>query len=192
LGHHFPSVVKYREELTNSYVNRAIGQTATGQLAAALQAIRRARALAEQLRAEHPDNRRYRELSALAAAAEPSILAKQGDYRQAAAVAGKVAQRPALDDLTRYNLACAWSLTCEAVARDPHLTAAERQRLTDAYAAQALNLLARARDNGMFGAKGNLDALKTDEDLNALRKRSDFRKFLEDVEKAQTGGRSSP
>ena len=180
----FPSVINYREQMVTVYANQAISQMASGRLAGALQSVRSAQVVADQLLAEHPNIPRYRETSAYVATVEPSILAKQGDYLAAAAAARKIGERPALDDLTRFNLACAWSLTCQAAALDQQLTPAERQLLVDEYATLALQWLAKVRDNGMFAAKGAFDALNSDDDFSVLRTRSDFQRFVEEVAKA--------
>jgi tetratricopeptide (TPR) repeat protein len=103
-------------------------------------------------------------------------LARAGDHVRAAAEAGDLAAIEALPANTVYNLACVLSLCAAAVKDDT--------ALADRYGARALELLARARALGFFNAAANVEHLATDADLNALRERDDFRKFVEGLPKS--------
>lgn len=68
------------------------------------------------------------------------------------------------------------------VAADPKLTAAQRQELTDAYAAAALKLLRQAVDHG-FRDAGELQSTPA---YDPLRERPEFRQLLEELRKGKT------
>jgi hypothetical protein len=57
-------------------------------------------------------------------------------------------------------------------------------KLADQHAARAIALLRRAQGAGHFQEAANGSHLKTDPDLNGLRQRNDFQKFLAEVEAA--------
>jgi hypothetical protein len=82
-------------------------------------------------------------------------------------------------------LACAYSLSVDAVRRDANLPAAKRDALAEQYADQALALLAKANAAGFFKTPANLEELKKDKDLDSLRSFDKFKKLLKEVEKQQ-------
>jgi tetratricopeptide (TPR) repeat protein len=103
-------------------------------------------------------------------------LARAGDHARAAALVGELTaidQPPA--ELV-YNLACILSL-CATVVKD-------NATLADQYAARALELLKRSQAAGFFNDATNIDHLGKDTDLDALRERDDFRKFMDELPKA--------
>ena len=108
-------------------------------------------------------------------------LARAGDHARAAAEAGELAMIDPLAADALYNLACAFSL-CAAAAKDD-------AALAERYAARALELLARARAAGFFNAAANVEHFGNDKDLEALRERDDFRKFIEALPKTPPAGR---
>src|SRR5205085_11428573 len=104
-----------------------------------------------------------------------------GDYARAAAEAGELARLKLPPDAC-YDLACVWSLCIPAAKKDAKLTPADRDRLTEEYAARAVELLRQARAGGFFRPAENVDLLKQDPDLDPVRSRDDFKAFVGEVE----------
>jgi hypothetical protein len=71
-----------------------------------------------------------------------------------------------------YNAACIYGLAA-AAAQEP----GER----DAYAVQAVALLRRAQAAGFFKDRAPTARIKQDADLDALRSREDFKKFVAEL-----------
>jgi len=79
-----------------------------------------------------------------------------------------------------YNAACMMSLASGAVAVDEDLPETERMQRTEKYAVRAVEMLAEVRAAGWFqDAKKIVHAKDTDTDLDPLRERDDFKKFVE-------------
>jgi serine/threonine protein kinase len=112
-------------------------------------------------------------------------LARIGDHRRSAAAAETLAANPATDPGDLCVLACAYSLSVDAVRRDAKLPAAERDALAEQYADQALALLAKANAAGFFKDPANLEELKKVKDLDSLRPLDKFKKLLKEIEKQQ-------
>ena len=88
-------------------------------------------------------------------------------------------QKPALAR-NFYSTACLLSLASDAVTRDGSLTTVDRKTLEVQYAARAMELLMKAHETGWFDDAANVIHLKkTDTDLDPLRQRDDFKKFVE-------------
>ena len=69
-----------------------------------------------------------------------------------------------------------------SMVRDDKATAeADRSRLAERYAAQAVQLLDKARADGYFASRPNRTKLKDDVELGPLRARPDFKKLLNQV-----------
>jgi hypothetical protein len=69
-----------------------------------------------------------------------------------------------------YDSACVYALSAAAVKDDAPLR--------DQYAARALALLRQAQKNAFFKDPKQIDNMRKDTDLDALRPRDDFKKFL--------------
>jgi serine/threonine-protein kinase len=78
-----------------------------------------------------------------------------------------------LDGLALYNLACACALAAGSVK-------AEAAR-ADRYAGRAMTLLRRSQAEGFFKSDYGRGLLKTDTDLDALRRRPEFRELLRQI-----------
>jgi hypothetical protein len=65
------------------------------------------------------------------------------------------------------------------------LPAAERDRLADQYAAQAVALLSRAAAKGYFASPAARAELDTDSEFAALRTRPDFKMLLAELGKSK-------
>jgi hypothetical protein len=107
-----------------------------------------------------------------------SALAGRGDHVQAAKEALAVARKENLNSMNLYNLACTLLRASTAADRDTNLSPADRTRLKAQYADQAMDFLRQAAAKGWR----NLDVIKKDTDIDALRAREDFQKLLADLE----------
>jgi hypothetical protein len=145
--------------------------------------------LFEQLAAEHPDLHEYAWGVANTRALWAGLLAEQGDHLKAATEANKVDERTAGSGMARYNLACAWAVIAAAARRDTQLPPADREQLFDKYASRAVAWLQRSKEAGYFQAGANLQLLQTDTELEPLRIRPDFRKFLDDLKRPEAKGK---
>lgn len=77
-----------------------------------------------------------------------------------------------------FQLACSYSKTAAALANDPSLQIKDRRELSEQYALSAVKLLGCARDAGFFEKAENRSQLLTNSELDALRNRADFQRFL--------------
>jgi hypothetical protein len=59
-------------------------------------------------------------------------------------------------------------------------------READLYAARAVELWTRPRDDGCFKETATVEYLEKESDLDALRSRDDFKKLVADLEKTAT------
>jgi tetratricopeptide (TPR) repeat protein len=113
------------------------------------------------------------------------FLARAGDHVAALAEARRLAPPgetiPANDFGRLYNLACVHALCSQAIRADTSIASAEREKLAEAQAAQAMELLRKVGGAGYFQRPQGRNDLRTDADLNPLRGRPDFRTLLEEV-----------
>jgi tetratricopeptide (TPR) repeat protein len=108
-------------------------------------------------------------------------LARAGEHARAAAEAEALEKEPKIVGDAVYNLACVQALAAAAARSDTRLSTAEQGRLAERYAARAMVLLQKLRAEGYFKDAGHAGTLATDEDLQALSGRPDFRQLLEQV-----------
>jgi tetratricopeptide (TPR) repeat protein len=105
--------------------------------------------------------------------------ARAGKVVEAVADAEALTKGPAASSALLYDAACVYSLASAAVKGD-------QQR--EAYAGQALALLRRAQTAGYFNGRAKVEQrispLKKDPDLDGLRSRQDFKKFVAELEAA--------
>jgi len=99
-------------------------------------------------------------------------LARTGDYVRPIAEAEKTLQEEQ-DPENLYNLACLYSVASGKITSD--------EKLKDRYSTQALALLGRALATGFFAHAKDIAILNEDSDLEPLRPREDFKKFLASV-----------
>jgi serine/threonine protein kinase len=137
---------------------------------------RRLREYPEPLSAEH---RFFRSQS----------LAREGDYKGAVAEAEDLVKTPDIASEDFYNLACVLALSVKAVNQDARLAQGEREQRAEEYATRAITLLTRSRDDGFFKQPGALEQFKKDADFDSIRKRADFVRFVESLEKSTPKGR---
>jgi serine/threonine protein kinase len=101
--------------------------------------------------------------------------ARAGKVAEAVADAQALTRDRGVSGETLYNAACIYGLAA-AAAPEP----GER----DAYAVQAVALLRRAQAAGYFKDRAHTANMKQDADLDALRSREDFKKFVAELEAA--------
>jgi tetratricopeptide (TPR) repeat protein len=154
-----------RKYLCNSHSGRALALRGLQRYALAVADLDRALAL--------DDGTRRDELRLKRA----DVLARMGDHARAAAEARALIE-PKLDGAALYDLACVFALASAGAQRDPAVPLAVRERLAERHAEQALALLERARQVGLFKDGKTREKLKTDADLAFLRRRADFRAWL--------------
>ena len=102
-----------------------------------------------------------------------SFFAKKKDRKNLVATAEAYATLAEKDDKQTYNAACAWSLAC-GLAKDD-------DKLKEEYAGKAMGLLRKTpTGKGHFvDSPAKLAAhVKQDKDLDPLRQREDFKKFI--------------
>jgi serine/threonine-protein kinase len=109
-------------------------------------------------------------------------VARAGDYGKATMEAEALAAQASKSGEALYQLACVYALSSAAAAGDLKRAREERQALADQYALRALELLNLARPLGLFKSPANLQRLKMDKDLDAIRPRAEFRSLVEELE----------
>jgi hypothetical protein len=109
-------------------------------------------------------------------------LTRAGDHARAAAEAGELAALPDATGDDLYFLARVYTMAMRPAQGDGRLPSPERERLAENYAVQAMALLQRLQSQGYFKDANHAKALRTDEDLQQLRGREDFRRLLTTVE----------
>ena len=77
-----------------------------------------------------------------------------------------------------YSAACIYAHGAAATGKDDELPPAERTKLEENYAADALRLLRDAMAQGFR----DIARVKQDADLNTLRTREDFQQLVRDLE----------
>jgi len=107
-------------------------------------------------------------------------LAASGDHVSALAEAEQAVGPPSKDGVGQYNLACVYALCSVAVRADQKLPTELRQQQSHKLEDKAIEILKSLRSTGYFKNLGNVRQLMQDTDLDALRTRPDFRKFVEE------------
>jgi hypothetical protein len=108
--------------------------------------------------------------------------ARSGDHARAEVDANELAKDESASSDAFYDLACIFSLSAAAAAKDTKLPEPERDKLPDKYAARAVELLAKAGASGHFKDPARVEHLKKDSDLDPLRTREDYKKLLANLE----------
>jgi serine/threonine protein kinase/tetratricopeptide (TPR) repeat protein len=106
-----------------------------------------------------------------------AILAKQGQYVQAADEGNALAGQEGVDASSLYNIACLFAVSSAAAGKDAKLSAADRTKLKAQYADRSMDLLRQAAGKGLQDAP----MLEGDPDLTPLRSREDFQKLVQEL-----------
>jgi tetratricopeptide (TPR) repeat protein len=91
-----------------------------------------------------------------------------------------------------YQFACVHSAASAAASKDRRLTPADQSRLAEQYAARAVMLLVKAHTAGLFNDQATRKWVKQDPDLDAVRSRDDFKKFISELEQDAKGSPGKP
>jgi serine/threonine protein kinase/tetratricopeptide (TPR) repeat protein len=117
-----------------------------------------------------------------------AALARAGEHATAvAAVVPLVPKSAAPGDSTFFELARVYSLASAAAGADARLTLERRRQEADGYAQRGIDLLGEARNAGFFKVPANLEKLRKDPDLEALRSREDFQQLLGKLDPSANG-----
>ena len=101
-------------------------------------------------------------------------LARLGEHARGAADADYVAAADGVPPEAMYQTACVYSLCAAAAGADAKLSPPEREQLVETYSTRAVALLRRAVDSGY----SNVAHMEHDPDLDAVRRREDFKKLM--------------
>jgi serine/threonine-protein kinase len=107
-----------------------------------------------------------------------------GDHARATAGVASLSQDKALSPENRYQLACVQALCSAAAEHDARLAPTKREKQAGQYAALALRLLQGLDREGYFKETARVEELQKDKDLQSLRGRSDFQKWLAGLAKS--------
>ena len=107
------------------------------------------------------------------------VRAKRSRYREAVEDAEAAIKLPHSVD-TLWTVARAYSVSVGAVTADEEQS--NRATLAEQYGARSVALLQEASQLGYFKGSENLKSLRMSQDLDALRKRPDFKKLLAEAE----------
>jgi tetratricopeptide (TPR) repeat protein len=106
------------------------------------------------------------------------VLARAGEHARAAAEVTALEGKPEVTAEGILELARASALSVEPARSDARLSSGERDELAERYAARAVALLRRLKEQGWFKSLADLLNLATDPDFKSLRGRDDFKKLL--------------
>ncbi len=107
-----------------------------------------------------------------------AAMARQGQHAELALAADALAGLEPRNGHNLYFAACAHGVAASAAKED----ATKQQQ----YVARAMALLAEARMAGHFKDRKNVERLKQEPDMAALRERDDFKKLLAELEREPT------
>ncbi len=174
----FPNSSHYRFELASTL-------NALARLKLDARRFAEARALLEQAQPQfdaalkaNPNGPGYRPKGRGHRALLAQVFAGTADYDSAMRTAEEIAKlgwEPAADI---YNAACAFARCGLVVDSDQELSEADRRKHTAAFADRAVLALKDAIEKGFK----DVDKLKKDKDLEALRSRDDFQKLITELE----------
>lgn len=112
-------------------------------------------------------------------------LAHLGDRVRAAELAATRVRQPDLDPRSAYDLARVYGLCSGLAAADETVPPAERRKLADDYAEEAVGLLTRVHRAGIFRSSANAARFLSEQDFAPLRGRGDFQRLSEDIERVK-------
>jgi tetratricopeptide (TPR) repeat protein len=185
----YPEVVQYQNDLANTLTNQGMLQKESSQYLDALTSFEQAMALGQRILQKasgHPTAtfrltaaKVQRVLTIGQWQRHIDALAQAGDHAQASKHADLLAGVKEVPGDTLYSLACIFALSANAAARDAKLPDTERQTVANKHAVRAVALLEQARVKGYFKDTEVIEEMKKDSDLDSLRQRPDYQKFLD-------------
>jgi hypothetical protein len=108
--------------------------------------------------------------------------ARCGDHVLAVTRAEYLQKQSGLTSANRFELAKTYALSAAAAQKDSQLPSATQERKVEEYAARGVALLSWLAREGYFKNAASAGRLKTEEDLKAIRQRSDFLELLARLE----------
>jgi serine/threonine-protein kinase len=172
-----PTLHDFRSSLAHAHI--ALGELfrTAGQLPRARDSFAAALPITEGLVKEQPKVPRYRAQWISCRLNLAATRASLGDHARATSDTEAVLKEKDLTPINLYDAVCVYALASAAVRKDEKRTETDRTMLAEEYAARAVVLLRQAV------AKGYRDVnnIKTDSDVDALRSRPDFEKVLEEL-----------
>jgi tetratricopeptide (TPR) repeat protein len=157
---------------------------AANQDARAEEAYRQSLKLLEELLRDTPHLRPFLEPAMGVQRINLLVLrARSGQPREVTAEATQLATAAPPTGVLAYNLACVYALAAAAVAADPALGMEEKSKLVDQHVTQAIDWLSKSR-SGYLNSRQSIQHMKQDTDLDSLRSRPEFKRFLAELEKS--------
>jgi tetratricopeptide (TPR) repeat protein len=160
-----------KEVLRNGHWKRANAYRKLDQYDAALKDWDRAIEL--DAGPSRPELRLYRAMT----------LAMLNDHTRATAEAKELGGSKTFSGERLYLLACVYGRCTQIVSRDTKLSRTEQAKLAEEYAVSAVALLVRSREAGFFKKQAARDRMRRNPELDLLRPRADFQKWLAEVDK---------
>jgi eukaryotic-like serine/threonine-protein kinase len=188
LVHDHPNVLSYVSTLANIHHNLGYALDHLGQSVKATDEYDKSIVIATHLVQDHPNVLSYARNLANSHFNRGKILALNGNVVAALKDAEAMAGLKFPDNQTEakanslYAVARLLSLASNAAAMETKLSKVGRPELVEQCAKRAVELLTNLKSLGFLDDPDDIAFLKTDADLDALRQRPDFKKFLEEFE----------
>jgi tetratricopeptide (TPR) repeat protein len=177
-----PKNVDYNEGYARSLSNRAEVLSDLGDFAAAVEEYDRAIALRPEKSGHYMAFRR----AVIAAWRDKRDLSDSelvlAGYTEAANEAERTFRRGELRSPGLYYLAQVYALCARACVGDPKLAQAVRSEKAEHYAAQAVAMLRRDVDTGLFSVPLHRKRFESDRTFDVLRSRPDFQAVVADID----------
>ena len=171
-----PSTPQSRRDLSVSLIRIGDIKLDNGDVKAALAAYLRARDIRDKLVADEPQNNQaQRDLYvSLMKVGDGQVLcgdskAALTSYLRSLEIREKLLAAKALESGDMYDMACSYALC---------IPLTDKSDMKEQYAVQAIELLRQAAAGGFK----DVDHMKKDSDLDALRQRDDFKKFVAELQ----------
>jgi len=177
-----PQVIPIRQDLARGLISLGIHQTDTGQVAAAMQSLKRAITIQEPLVRDHPDdpnNPRYLAIAQITlgkahmALDQPADALK--DWQTAVRLLESV-REPIPYDL--YKLAGAYAMSSTVIGKDRARSKEDNERSSQKLVDKAMDALRRAVAAGWSDAH----EMETDSDLESLRTLAEFQRLVKSIQ----------
>jgi tetratricopeptide (TPR) repeat protein/tRNA A-37 threonylcarbamoyl transferase component Bud32 len=185
LARDFPTMPDYQNEVAGTVVNLALLAQGRKDWAAAQRLLEEALPHHQAALKANPRHPLYRAFFRTNTRALADTLVHLGDHAAAAAAAGRLAEMTVDPPNDLYNAACFLTRCVPLAAKDDKLPATKRKELAQEYADRAMATLRQAAAHGYRGAAH----VQKDPDLDPLRSRDDFRRLLDELEKAKPPGK---
>jgi tetratricopeptide (TPR) repeat protein len=115
----------------------------------------------------------------------PSPLSDLGEHVRATTEMETLLAEGQAQPLDLYRFGYIYSRCSGVAAKDARLLPAEREKLADQYGRRAVELLRRAQAAGYFRDAGRLARMKQHKELDPIRDRDDFKRFVAELEAIQ-------